>query len=78
MDEIKKFWKKYINSNYLERRKMIKQIYPTFNTFTDGTIMKIPNKELRDHILINLIQGYFDDLIMTMRDKNAIRFRKKR
>ena len=58
MDIVEKFWKEYINTDTIERRKLIEEkMLPLFELKETLTIKE------REHIIITILKGYFDDLI---------------
>lgn len=52
------FWKKYEEADLLEREKILKPIIKNLMPLFD-----LKEEKLRKHVLLNMLQGYFDDLI---------------
>lgn len=67
-DPMYDFWAKYLTEDYLGRRKLLQKL-SLKDDFDTNLLLKFPNKELLEHYIISLLQGYFDDLVEVCRDK---------
>lgn len=69
LDTPHKFWKKYIEADYLERDKLLK--VPTenlkllINLLNDKTMKQKRYEKTRERLIKSFLKNYFDDLIET-------------
>ena len=61
-DKIYEFWKTYKEEDIIERRKILEKLFSNFEIIDIIEDKKI-DKKMKEHILVSLMQSYFDDLV---------------
>lgn len=67
-DLVYKFWRKYEEADYFQRRKLLKPIIKNFHN-----IGKIKDEKLYQHSFESFLQSYFDDLLDYCNCKDLIK-----
>ena len=67
-DVMIEFWKKYLQSNTLERQQLLMQT-SILSDFHPLQIQKFPAGKIRDHYIAARVQNYIDDLIMVLKKR---------